>query len=231
MEVPLLHSRTRPSQGSSHISTKRRRVFQQKYCTEMVHISPHRNNRKFEEIKKFWHTFYDGGLLEIKFSIIYNSLMFLQAVFCVACFSLIIYCDTFILISLWFSRKINKLKKLHFKPRRSSRMSLYRCYAACNIWADFQSQGRSHTCMLSCMCDPWIHLWCNTCWMYWGPLGSQVFSIHVLADYWLGIGGVLWFKQTTTPDVKNRSISGPTKELVSSKYFFKTYIYLSYNFY
>ena len=27
-------------------------------------------------------------------------------------------------------------------------------------------------CVLSCLCDPQIHLWCNTCWLYRGQHGS-----------------------------------------------------------
>ena len=30
--------------------------------------------------------------------------------------------------------------------------------------------------VLSCLCDPQIHLWCKTCWKYRGPHGSWVFS-------------------------------------------------------
>ena len=36
--------------------------------------------------------------------------------------------------------------------------------------------------MLSRLCDPQIHLWCNTCLLYRGQHGSLAFSIQVLAD-------------------------------------------------
>ena len=44
-------------------------------------------------------------------------------------------------------------------------------------------------CMLSCLCDPQIHLWCDTCWLYRGQHGSQVFLIHILTDVSASIGG------------------------------------------
>ena len=43
--------------------------------------------------------------------------------------------------------------------------------------------------MLSRLCDPQIHLWCNTCWLYGGQHGSRAFSIRVLADVSTSIGG------------------------------------------
>ena len=48
---------------------------------------------------------------------------------------------------------------------------------------DICSQARVDPfCMLSCLCDPQIHLWCDTCWRYGGQHGSQAFFIHVFAD-------------------------------------------------
>ena len=38
-------------------------------------------------------------------------------------------------------------------------------------------------CMLSGLCDPQIHIWCKTCWLYRGQHGSWAFSIHILADH------------------------------------------------
>ena len=46
-------------------------------------------------------------------------------------------------------------------------------------------------CMLSHLCDSQIHLWCNTCWLYRGQHGSQVFLIHILVNVSASIGGVL----------------------------------------
>ena len=42
--------------------------------------------------------------------------------------------------------------------------------------------------MLSCLCDPQIHLWCDTCWLYRGQHGSWAFLIHILADMFGSIG-------------------------------------------
>ena len=39
-------------------------------------------------------------------------------------------------------------------------------------------------CMLSHLCDPQIHLWCDTCWLYRGKHSSLAFLIHVSADHW-----------------------------------------------
>ena len=43
-------------------------------------------------------------------------------------------------------------------------------------------------CRLSRLCDPQIHLWCDTCWLYRGQHGSWAFSIHILADMSVSIG-------------------------------------------
>ena len=51
------------------------------------------------------------------------------------------------------------------------------------------SKPRWIPCMLSCLCDPQIHLWCNTCWLYRNQHGSQVFSIHILTDMSANIVG------------------------------------------
>ena len=51
-----------------------------------------------------------------------------------------------------------------------------------DVCLGFQSQGGSLFCMLSCLCDCQIHLWCDTCWLCWGQHGCWVFLIHVLAD-------------------------------------------------
>ena len=40
-------------------------------------------------------------------------------------------------------------------------------------------------CMLPCLCDPQIHLWCDTCWQH----GSPAFLIHLPADMSASIGG------------------------------------------
>ena len=45
-------------------------------------------------------------------------------------------------------------------------------------------------CMLSHLCDPQIHLWCDTCWLYRGQHGSWAFLIPVLADR--GVHKHLW---------------------------------------
>ena len=60
----------------------------------------------------------------------------------------------------------------------------------------FQSQGRS-LYMLSHLCDPQIHLWCNTCWLYTGQHGSWAVSYHILADMPTSIGGGLGLKPMT----------------------------------
>ena len=51
------------------------------------------------------------------------------------------------------------------------------------------SKPRWILCMLSCLCDPQIHLWCNTCWLYRSQHGSRTVLIHVLADMSTSIGG------------------------------------------
>ena len=52
-------------------------------------------------------------------------------------------------------------------------------------------------CMLSRLCDPQIHLWCNTCRLYRGQHGSLAFLIHIPADVSANIGGGLGLKPTT----------------------------------
>ena len=52
-------------------------------------------------------------------------------------------------------------------------------------------------CVLSHLCDPHIHLWCNTCWLYRGQHGSWAFSIHVLTEVSASIGGDLGLKPMT----------------------------------
>ena len=51
-------------------------------------------------------------------------------------------------------------------------------------------------CVLSHLCDPQIHLWCDTCWLYGGQYGNWAFSIHVLADVSTSIdGGQCYFEE------------------------------------
>ena len=43
------------------------------------------------------------------------------------------------------------------------------------------------------------HLWCNTCWLYWGQHGSWAFLIHILADVSTStVGGSRLKPMTTT---------------------------------
>ena len=43
----------------------------------------------------------------------------------------------------------------------------------------FHSQGRFLACMLSCLCAiPQIHLWGDTCWLYWDQHSSWSHSLH-----------------------------------------------------
>ena len=51
-----------------------------------------------------------------------------------------------------------------------------------DISPGFQSQGGYPFCMLSRLCDPQIHLWCDTCWLYRDQNGSKAFLIHLPAD-------------------------------------------------
>ena len=44
-------------------------------------------------------------------------------------------------------------------------------------------------CMLSHLCGPRIHLWCDTYWLYKSQHNSWAFLIHVLADMSTSIGG------------------------------------------
>ena len=46
-------------------------------------------------------------------------------------------------------------------------------------------------CVLLHLCDPQIHLWCDTCWLYRGQHGSWAFSIHILTNVSASIGGGL----------------------------------------
>ena len=55
-------------------------------------------------------------------------------------------------------------------------------WTSCDVCPGFQSQGGSVAWMLSHLCDPQIHLWCNACLLYRGEHDSRAFSIHVLAD-------------------------------------------------
>ena len=50
-------------------------------------------------------------------------------------------------------------------------------------------------CILFYLCDPQIHLWYNTCWLYRGQHGSWALSIHILA----GMSTSIWrrFKAQT----------------------------------
>ena len=38
-------------------------------------------------------------------------------------------------------------------------------------------------CLLSHLCNPHVHIWCVTCWLYRGQHYSQAFLIHILADH------------------------------------------------
>ena len=42
-----------------------------------------------------------------------------------------------------------------------------------------------------------IHLWCDTCWLYRGQLGSQAFLIHIPADMSTSIDGGLGLEPMT----------------------------------
>ena len=44
-----------------------------------------------------------------------------------------------------------------------------------DVCPGFQSQGGSLACVLSCLCDPQIHLCCDTCWLCRGHHGIQPF--------------------------------------------------------
>ena len=60
----------------------------------------------------------------------------------------------------------------------------YLCFwTSGDICPGFQSQGGS-LCMLSHLCDPQIHLWCDTCWLYRGQHGSRAFCRHVHKHWW-----------------------------------------------
>ena len=50
-----------------------------------------------------------------------------------------------------------------------------------DVCPGFQNQVGSHFCVSSHLCDPQIHLWCNTCWLYRRQHGSQAFCVHELA--------------------------------------------------
>ena len=43
--------------------------------------------------------------------------------------------------------------------------------------------------MLFHLCDPLIHLWCDTCWLHRGQHGSWAFLIHILTDLSTSIDG------------------------------------------
>ena len=47
----------------------------------------------------------------------------------------------------------------------------------CLLWVS--KRGLDPFCVLFCLCDPQIHLWWDTCWLYRGQHGSRAFSIHV----------------------------------------------------
>ena len=38
-------------------------------------------------------------------------------------------------------------------------------------------------CVLSHLCDPQIHLWCNTCWLHRGQHGSRAFLIYLVVYF------------------------------------------------
>ena len=52
-------------------------------------------------------------------------------------------------------------------------------------------------CVLSCLCGPQIHLWCDACWLYRGQHDSQAFLIHVIIDISARIGGGSGLEPTT----------------------------------
>ena len=57
-------------------------------------------------------------------------------------------------------------------------------------------------CMLSHLCDPQIHLWCDICWVYRGQHGSWAFLMYILADVSTSIGGDL--EPTTVCAARNK---------------------------
>ena len=46
-----------------------------------------------------------------------------------------------------------------------------------DVYPGFETQGGSLACVLSRLCDPEIHFWCNTCWLFRGQRGS-LFDPH-----------------------------------------------------
>ena len=56
-------------------------------------------------------------------------------------------------------------------------------WVSSDVCSGFQNQDRFLGCVLSRLCDPQIHLWCNTCWLYRSQHAGQAFLIHLLADH------------------------------------------------
>ena len=52
-------------------------------------------------------------------------------------------------------------------------------WTSSDVCVGFQSKGGS-LFVLSHLCNPQIHLWCDTCWLYRGQHSSQAFLIHIL---------------------------------------------------
>ena len=57
-------------------------------------------------------------------------------------------------------------------------------------------------CMHSYLCDPQVHLWCDTYWLYRSQHGSWAFLIYVLADVSTSIGGGLGINRVATAQGK-----------------------------
>ena len=88
--------------------------------------------------------------------------------------------------------------------------------------------------MLSRLCNPQIHLWCNTYWLYRGQQSSRAFSIHEPTGGTASIGGgsgwfshwtfitekygpTMWLQVTTLQNLdKNYSAYGFPSNLLSS---------------
>ena len=72
-----------------------------------------------------------------------------------------------------------------------------------DVCPGFQSQG-GIPCVICYLCDPQIHLWCDTCWLYRGQYGSQALSIHLLADVSTSIGGGSGREPTTVSAARSK---------------------------
>ena len=65
------------------------------------------------------------------------------------------------------------------------------------------------------------HMWDSDWWPYWLSRGQQMSHQRWISGIIYHVAWPLWKPEETSPEVQNSDIIGPTKRLMSSKFFFK----------